>query len=59
MLLVCYNLLNSQNIASELYLSINKQCEMVGYRDTSDVVKKTAKVAQKKEQKLAHGEFYP
>ena len=32
---------------------------MVGYKDTSDVVKKAAEVAQKKEQKLVHGEFYP
>ena len=33
---------------------------MVGcYRDTFDVAKKASKVAQKKEQKLAHGEFYP
>ena len=47
MLLVCYNLLNSQNIAR--YLSINKQWKMVGYSDTSDVAKKAAEVAQKKE----------
>ena len=33
---------------------------MVGcYRDTFDVAKKASKVAQKKEQQLAHGEFYP
>ena len=33
---------------------------MVGYKDTSfDVAKKSAEVAQKKEQKLAHGKFYP
>ena len=32
---------------------------MVGYKDTSDIAKKAAEVAQKKEQKLAHGEFYP
>ena len=32
---------------------------MVGYRDTSDVAKKAAEVAQKKEQQLVHGEFYP
>ena len=31
---------------------------MVGYRDTSDVAKKAAEIAQKKEQWLAHGEFY-
>ena len=45
MLLKCYNLLNSQNI------SINKQqWKMVGYKDTSDLPKKAAEVAQKKEQ---------
>ena len=32
---------------------------MVGYKDTSDVAKKDAEVAQKKVQELAHGEFYP
>ena len=33
---------------------------MVGYKDTSDVPKKAADVAQKKKkQELAHGEFYP
>ena len=32
---------------------------MVGYRNTSDVAKKAAEVAQIKEQQLAHGEFYP
>ena len=32
---------------------------MVGYKDTSNVAKKTADVAQKKEQYLTHGEFYP
>ena len=32
---------------------------MVGYKDTSDVAKKAVEVAQRKEQKLAHGEFYP
>ena len=32
---------------------------MVGYRDTSDVTKKAAEVAQIKEQLQAHGEFYP
>ena len=31
---------------------------MVGYRKTSDIAKKAAEVAQKKEQKLAHGWFY-
>ena len=32
---------------------------MVGYKDTSDVAKKDAEVAQKKVQELDHGEFYP
>ena len=32
---------------------------MVGYKDKPDVAKKAAEVAQKKEQKLAHGEFSP
>ena len=32
---------------------------MVGYKDASDVAKKAAEVAQKKEKWLAHGEFYP
>ena len=32
---------------------------MVGYNDTFNVAKKATEVAQKKEQKLAHGEFYP
>ena len=31
-------------------LSINKQGKMVGYRDTSDIAKRAAEVAQKKEQ---------
>ena len=31
------------------YLSINKQWGMVGYRDNSDVAKKAAEIAQKKE----------
>ena len=30
---------------------------MVGYRNNSDVAKKAAEVAQKKEEQLAHGEF--
>ena len=46
MLLVCYNLLNSQNIAR--YLSINKQWKMVGYRDTSDVAENLLKLHRKK-----------
>ena len=50
MLLMCYNLLNSQNIP------INQQhWKLVGYRDTSNIAKKAAEVARKKE----HGEFYP
>ena len=32
---------------------------MIGYKDTSDVAKKAAKAALKKEQQLTHGEFYP
>ena len=32
---------------------------MIGYKDTQDVAKTAAEVAQKKEQQLAHGEFYP
>ena len=32
---------------------------MVGYKDTSDVAKKAAEVAQKKKRELTHGEFYP
>ena len=40
MLLVCYNLLNSQNIP----------ISMVGEKDTSNMAKKAAKVAQRKEQ---------
>ena len=32
---------------------------MVGYKDSSDVTKKSTKVAQKKEQQLVHDEFYP
>ena len=45
MLLVCYNLLNSQNI------HINQQqSKMVGYKDTFKVAKKAAEVALKKEQ---------
>ena len=38
MLLVCYLLINQQ------------QWKMVGNKDTSDVAKKAAKIAQKKEQ---------
>ena len=45
MLLVCYNLLNSQNKSTS-----QQQWKMVGYKDTSDVAKKAAEVAQKKEQ---------
>ena len=32
---------------------------MVGYKGTSDEAKEGAEVVQKKEQELAHGEFYP
>ena len=32
---------------------------MVGYKDVSDIAKKSVEVAQKKEQYLAHGVFYP
>ena len=32
---------------------------MVGSKNTSDVAKKAAEVAQKKEQYLVHGEFDP
>ena len=32
---------------------------MIGYKGISDKAKKAAEVAQKKEQQLAHGEFYP
>ena len=32
---------------------------MVGYKDTSDVAKKAAEVAQKKKHEMTHGEFYP
>ena len=53
MLLVCYNLLNSQNVAT--YQSIISE----KWLDTSDVAKNAAEVAQKKEQQLAHGEVYP
>ena len=35
------------------------QWKMVGYKDTSDVARKAAEVAQKKEQWLAHCEFNP
>ena len=45
MLLVCYNLLNTQNIPIN-----QQQGKMVGYEDSSDVTKKAAEVAQKKEQ---------
>ena len=44
MILVCYSLLNSQNI------SINNSEKKVGYYDTSGVAKKAAEFAQKKEQ---------
>ena len=41
------------------YQSIKQQRKRVGYKDTLDVAKKAAEVAQKKEQQLVHGEFYP
>ena len=44
MLLVCYNLLNSQNIPINQY----PNWKIVGYKDTSNVDKKAAEVAQKK-----------
>ena len=53
MLLMCYNLLNSQNILIKQW-----QWKMVGYRKTFAVAKKAAEVTQKKQQKLAHDEFY-
>ena len=31
---------------------------MIGYKDTSDVANNASEIAQKKEQQLAHGEFY-
>ena len=52
MLLVCYSFLHIQSISS---IVVKK----VGYWDTSGVPKKIAEVAQKKEQELAHDEFYP
>ena len=52
MLLVCYSFLHIQSISS---ITVKK----VGYWDTSGVPKKIAEVAQKKEQELAHDEFYP
>ena len=45
MLLVCYNLLNSQII-----LINHQQLKMNGYRNTSNVAEKATEVAQKKEQ---------
>ena len=45
MFVVCYNLLNSQNV------TINQQQrKMVGYKDNSNVAKKAVEVVQKKEQ---------
>ena len=44
MLLLCYNLLNSQNIPTYQSTTV----KMVGNKDTSDVAKKAAEVAQKK-----------
>ena len=45
MLIVRYNLLNSQNIPINQY-----NWKMVGYKEISDIAKKAAVVAQKKEQ---------
>ena len=45
MLIVRYNLLNSQNIPINQY-----HWKMVGYKEISDIAKKDAAVAQKKEQ---------
>ena len=36
-----------------------EKCWLLTYYDTSGVGQKAVEVAQKKEQKLAHGEFYP
>ena len=41
---------DSEVLYSRGYLSINKQWKIVGYRDTSDVAKRGAEVAEKKEQ---------
>ena len=43
MLLVCYDLLNSQNITSN-----QLQRKLVFYKDTSTATKKAAEVAQKR-----------
>ena len=48
MLFVFYDLLKS--LAITLNQSINKQWKMVCYKDTPNVAKKAAEVAQKKEQ---------
>ena len=45
MLLMCYDLLNSQDVPIN-----QKQSKMVGCRNTSNVAKKDAEVVQKKEQ---------
>ena len=55
MLLVCYTLLNSQNISMK-----NSEKRLVtAYQDTSGVAIKAAELAQKKQQQLDHGEFCP
>ena len=46
MLLVCYNLLNTQNIPINQEVTV----KMVGCKDNSNVAKKAAEVVQKKEQ---------
>ena len=43
MLLVCYDLLNSQNIPINQY-----EWKMVVYKDTSNIARKTAEIVQKK-----------
>ena len=52
MFLVCYSLLNSQNISK---ITVRKGWLLGHLWHT----KKAAEVAQKKEQQLAHGESYP
>ena len=52
MLLMSYGLLNSQNI------SVNNTEKKLVTKTPLTQLKKTAGVAQKKEQQLAHGELY-
>ena len=45
---------------AKIYQSITvKKGRLLPYSDTSGITKKSADVAQEKEQKLVHGEFYP